>query len=108
MTIYLDRGPFLTIPDKLHPGQYRVIKNPNWDGCLPDIITFTEFLKWNYTLDYGRYVRESHDYGVLPLPYVIRKYGTHYKHFVVQLMKLNQLILKHIFFHYQLFHHNLV
>ena len=69
MVINLNRGPFLNIPDKLHPGQYRVIKNPDWDGCLPDIITFTEFLKWNYTLDYGRYVRESHDYGVLPLPY---------------------------------------
>lgn len=32
MTIYLDREPFLTIPDKLHPGQYRVIRNPDWHG----------------------------------------------------------------------------
>lgn len=45
MVINLNRDPFLNIPDKLHPGQYRVIKNPDWDGCLPDIITFTEFLK---------------------------------------------------------------
>lgn len=69
MAINLYRGPFLNIPDKLHPGQYHVIKNPDWDGCLPDIITFTEFLKWNYTLDYGRYIRESHAYGLLPLPW---------------------------------------
>lgn len=26
MVINLNRGPFLNIPDKLHPGQYRVIK----------------------------------------------------------------------------------
>lgn len=52
MTIYLDRGPFLTIPDKLHPGQYRVIRNPDWHGELPEIVSFTDFLKWNYTLEY--------------------------------------------------------
>ena len=54
MTIYLDRGPFLTIPDKLHPGQYKVIRNPDWHGELPEIVSFTDFLKWNYTLEYGR------------------------------------------------------
>lgn len=69
MTIHLDRGPFIYIPDKLHPGLYKMVKNPNWDGKLPDIITFTDFLRWNYTLDYGRYIRESFDYGILPLPW---------------------------------------
>ena len=71
MTIYLDRGPFLTIPDKLHPGQYKVIRNPQWHGEPPEIVSFTDFLKWNYTLEYGRYIRESHEYGILPLPYGI-------------------------------------
>lgn len=71
MTVYLNNGPFLTIPDKLHPGQYRVIKNPEWDGSLPDIITFTDYLKWNYTFDYGRHIRETHEYGFLPLPWGI-------------------------------------
>ena len=69
MTIYLDRGPFLTIPDKLHPGQYRVIRNPDWHGELPEIVSFTDFLKWNYTLEYGRHIRELHYYRQLPLPW---------------------------------------
>ena len=69
MTIYLDRGPFLTIPDKLHPGQYKVIRNPDWRGELPEIVSFTDFLKWNYTLEYGRHIRELHHYRQLPLPW---------------------------------------
>lgn len=69
MTIYLDRGPFLTIPDKLHPGQYKVIRNPEWRGELPEIVSFTDFLKWNYTLEYGRYIRNLHYYRQLPLPW---------------------------------------
>ena len=73
MTVYLDRGPFLTIPDKLHPGQTIQIANPDWNGCLSDIITFTEFLKWNYTVDYGRYICTAHEYGWLPLPWGIPK-----------------------------------
>lgn len=71
MTIYLDRGPFLTIPDKLHPGQYRVIRNPDWHGELPEIVSFTDFLKWNYTLEYGQYIRKLHCYRRLPLPWVV-------------------------------------
>lgn len=69
MTIYLDRGPFLHIPDKLHPGQYKVIRNPDWHGELPEIVSFTDFLKWNYTQDYGRYIRELHSHHWLPLPW---------------------------------------
>ena len=69
MTIYLNRGPFLTIPDKLHPGQYRVIRNPDWHGELPEIVSFTDFLKWNYTLEYGQYIRKLHCYRRLPLPW---------------------------------------
>lgn len=71
MTIYLDRGPFLTIPDKLHPGKYRVISNPEWQGELPEIVSFTDFLKWNYTMDYGNYIREMHYHHQLPLAYGI-------------------------------------
>ncbi len=29
MTQYINRGPFLYIPDKVHPGQYKVISNPD-------------------------------------------------------------------------------
>ena len=72
MTIYLDRGPFLTIPDKLHPGQYKVIRNPDWHGELPEIVSFTDFLKWNYTLEYGRHIRELHYYRQLPLPWGVQ------------------------------------
>lgn len=73
MTIYLDRGPFLTIPDKLHPGQYRVIRNTDWHGELPEIVSFTDFLKWNYTLEYGQYIRKLHYYHQLPLPWGVLK-----------------------------------
>lgn len=73
MTIYLDRGPFLTIPDRLHPGQYKVIRNPEWHGELPEIVSFTDFLKWNYTLEYGRYIRELHYYRQLPLPWDVSR-----------------------------------
>lgn len=76
MTIYLDRGPFLTIPDKLHPGQYKVIRNPEWHGELPEIVSFTDFLKWNYTLEYGRYIRELHYYQQLPLPWDVPQDAT--------------------------------
>jgi len=72
MTIYLDRGPFLTIPDKLHPGQYKVIRNPDWHGELPEIVSFTDFLKWNYTLEYGQYIRKLHCYRRLPLPWGVQ------------------------------------
>lgn len=73
MTINIYRGPFIYIPDKLHPGSYKMVKNPDWDGDLPDIITFTEFLKWNYTLDYGQYIRNLHEYGLLPLPWGVKR-----------------------------------
>ena len=73
MVINLNRGPFLTIADKVHAGQFLVIRNPDWDGELPDIITFTDFLRWNYTLDYGRYIREAHNLGILPLPWGVPK-----------------------------------
>jgi len=76
MTIYLDRGPFLTIPDKLHPEQYKVIRNPEWHGELPEIVSFTDFLKWNYTLEYGRYIRELHYYQQLPLPWDVPQDAT--------------------------------
>ena len=69
MTIYLNTGPFLTIPDQVHPGQYRVIHNPDWDGELPEIVSFTNFLKWNYILEYGNFIRKLHSCHQLPLPW---------------------------------------
>ena len=48
-----------------------MIRNLQWHGEPPEIVSFTDFLKWNYTLEYGRYIRESHEYGILPLPYGI-------------------------------------
>lgn len=69
MVYNLNRGPFLNIPDKAHPSQFIVVRNPDWNGNLPDIITFTDFLKWNYTLDYGHFIRDMHAYDALPLPW---------------------------------------
>lgn len=70
MTHYLNRGPIITIADPLRPGQYKQFRNPEWKE-LPEIISFTEFLRWNYTTDYGRYIRELHRLGRLPLYYDI-------------------------------------
>lgn len=70
MTHYLNRGPIITITDPLHPGQYKQFRNPDWDE-LPEIISFTEFLRWNYTVDYGQYIRELHRNGRLSLLYGI-------------------------------------
>ena len=40
MTINIYRGPFIYIPDKLHPGSYKMVKNPDWDGDLPDLVGY--------------------------------------------------------------------
>ena len=71
MTIFLDRGPFITIPDAVDPGKYKTIRNPDWEGELPEIVSFTDFLKWNYTAEYGGYIRELHRSKTLPLCYGI-------------------------------------
>lgn len=70
MTHYLNRGPIITVSDPLYPGQYKQFRNPDWNE-LPEIISFTEFLRWNYTVDYGQYIRELHRNGRLPLLYGI-------------------------------------
>ena len=46
-----------------------MIRNPEWNAELPEIVSFTDFLRWNYTAEYGRFIRELHVCGQLPLPY---------------------------------------
>lgn len=70
MIHFLNRGAIITVADLLHPGEYKHFRNPDWKE-MPEIISFTEFLRWNYTLNYGRYIREAHTAGTLPLPYDI-------------------------------------
>ncbi len=65
MIHFINRGAVVTIPDLLHPGEYKQFRNPEWDE-LPEIISFTEFLRWNYTVDYGRFLRECYNLGLLP------------------------------------------
>ncbi len=72
MVHYINRGAVITIADPLRPGEYKEIRNSDWDA-LPEIISFTEFLRWNYTWDYGRYIRQAHAYGRLPLPWGMPK-----------------------------------
>ena len=43
MIHFINRGAVVTIPDLLHPGEYKQFRNPEWDE-LPEIISFTEFL----------------------------------------------------------------
>lgn len=66
----LNRGSIITVTAPLRPGQCKQFRNPEWDE-LPEIISFTEFLRWNYTADYGRYIRELHRNVLLPLLYGI-------------------------------------
>lgn len=70
MLTYINRGPVITVKDPLRPGQYKQFRNPDWNE-MPEIISFTQFLRWNYTTDYGQYIRQLHDIGQLPLAWGI-------------------------------------
>ncbi|WP_295093522.1 helix-turn-helix transcriptional regulator [Ruminococcus sp.] len=47
--------------------RFSTIQRTDWNGELPEIISFTDFLRWNYTVDYGRYIRNLHSNNMLPL-----------------------------------------
>ena len=70
MITFINRGEYITINNPLHHGQTVRFKNPEWKG-MPEIISFTDYLKWNYTSDYGSFIRELHKNGQLPLPWGI-------------------------------------
>lgn len=70
MVRYINNGPIITVQDPLRPGQYKQYKDVNWQG-MPEIISFTDYLRWNYTLDYARYIRKLHERNELPLSYNI-------------------------------------
>lgn len=58
MLRYIDRGGILTVNDSLHTviiAKYRDLSFQR----MPEIISFTDFLRWNYTVDYGRFIRNS-------------------------------------------------
>ena len=71
MIRFFNNGPVVTIQDPLHPGQYKQYKNENWHG-MPEIISFTDYLRWNYTLNYGMYIRRLHAEQKLPIPFNIK------------------------------------
>lgn len=48
MAHYLNREAIITVADQRHPGQYNQFRNPEWDE-LPEIISFTGFIRWDYT-----------------------------------------------------------
>lgn len=60
-------GPILTMPDPLHPGFTYKIWNPRFKE-KPAIVSFTQILKENYVVEYGRYIRNKIACGVLPVP----------------------------------------
>lgn len=70
MIRYMNNGPIISVSDPLRPGEYKTYKNPDWQG-MPEIISFTDFLRWNYTIEYGRVIRQMFDEHTLPLPYGI-------------------------------------
>ena len=57
-----------------NPEQRTQVYNPYWRK-MPEIISFTEFLRWNYTTDYGQYIRNLHYNGQLTLPWGIHTYS---------------------------------
>ncbi len=70
MLTYINRGPVITVKDPLRPGQYKQFRNPDWNE-MPEIVSFTQFLIWNYLTEYGQYIRQLHTIGQLPLPWYI-------------------------------------
>ena len=70
MIKYMNNGPVITVADPLRQGEYKSYPNPEWQG-MPEIISFTDFLRWNYTAEYGRYIRDQFYEQTLPLPYGI-------------------------------------
>ena len=72
MIRYMNNGPTLTALDPLRPGAYKSFRNQDWRG-MPEIISFTDYLRWNYTLNYGMYIRQLYAELILPLPYYINR-----------------------------------
>ena len=70
MLIHMNHGPMVTVQNPLHYGKYKSYPNPERQG-MPEIISFTDFLRWNYTVEYGRYIRDRFYQQILPLPYGI-------------------------------------
>ena len=68
MLIHMNNGPLVTVQDPLHHGKHKSYPNPDWQG-MPEIISFTDFLRWNYTVEYGRCIRNRFYQQLLPLPY---------------------------------------
>lgn len=72
---YINRGPVVTVQDPLHPGRYVQYRDLNWQA-MPEIISFTDYLRCNYTLDYGAFIRRLHEKNELPLLYYCELYYT--------------------------------
>ena len=70
MLTHINRGPVITVKDPLRLGQYKQFRNPDWNE-MPEIVSFTQFLTWNYLTDYGQHIRRLHHRGQLPLPWYI-------------------------------------
>ena len=68
MIRYMNNGQFVAVPDPLRPGKQIRYRNPDWQG-MPEIISFTDFLRWNYSVEYGQYIRERLFDRCLPIPF---------------------------------------
>ena len=70
MLKYINRGPVITVQDPLRLVRQVRYRDVNWHG-MPEIISFTDYLRWNYTVDYGTFIRKLHERNELPIPYDI-------------------------------------
>ena len=60
-------GPILTMTDPIRPECTYKIWNPRFQP-KPEIISFTQILKENYVVEYGRFIRGKIRSGELPVP----------------------------------------
>ena len=74
MLTHNNQEPVISFKEPLHHGQYKQLYNP-YLKKMPEIISFTQFLRWNYTIDYGQYIRHLHYNGQLPLSWGILPYS---------------------------------
>ena len=68
MLVSMNNGPMVIVPNPLKTREFKSYPNPNWNG-MPEIISFTDFLRWNYTVDYGKFIRQQFIDDYLQLPY---------------------------------------
>lgn len=62
---YIERGPVLYVEDLWNPDNLVIV--PNFMETIPAIVSFHNFLNWNYKEEYDSVIRECVENGSVPL-----------------------------------------